>query len=468
MALGVADLVVTALLNGGIHAAGLWYLCLIPITVAHMRNPRQTLLWSAVSVGAVCVVAAVDPVWPFARDLPVETMDVVVSMRILLLAATCAFAIASAKAMGRHIAAIEEGEHRLKEQAWQLALARNEADAARLKAEAISRELAAAKDAAEAANRAKERVRRQHEPRDSHADERHHRHDRSRARHRARPASSASTCRWPSASADALLTVINDMLDFSKIEAGKLDLDAVDFDLRDDLGDTMRALALRAHLKGLELAYEVRPEVPDVIVADPPPAAADPDQPRRQCDQIHRAGRGVVEVRNAERGMVNDAADSALPTAVRSALDLHFAVRDTGIGIAAEKQQAIFDAFEQADGSTTRKYGGTGLGLTISRRLVEMMGGRIWVESEAKRGSTFHFTVRCAPSSRVSARQPVPLDRLRDVLVLVVDDNATNRRILKEMLTRWQMRPTTVDGGAAALGCYDARGRPRARRSHWC
>ena len=133
---------------------------------------------------------------------------------------------------------------------------------------------------------------------------------------------------------------------------------------------------------------------------------------------------------------------------------MHFAVRDTGIGIPVEKQEAIFNAFEQADSSTTRKYGGTGLGLSISRRLVEMMGGRLWVEGEAGRGSTFHFTVRARVSRRPVARQKrAALPRLRDLPVLVVDDNATNRRILNEMLTHWQMRPTTVGGGVAALGC---------------
>ena len=241
------------------------------------------------------------------------------------------------------------------------------------------------------------------------------------------------------ASADALMTVINDVLDFSKIEAGKLELDAVDFDLRDSLGETMRALALRAHLKGLELAYEVRPEVPEAIVADPHRLRQILTNLVGNAIKFTEQGEVVVSV---ERQSQNGAA-----------VDLHFAVHDTGIGIAAEKQQAIFNAFEQADGSTTRKYGGTGLGLTISRRLVEMMGGRIWVDSEQGRGSTFHFSIRCALSTRPVARQPVPLEHLRDLPVLVVDDNATNRRILNEMLLHWQMRPTTVDGGRAAVGC---------------
>ena len=241
------------------------------------------------------------------------------------------------------------------------------------------------------------------------------------------------------ASSEALMGVINDVLDFSKIEAGKLDLDVVDFDLRDSLGDAMRALALRAYLKGLELAYEVRPSVPEAIVADP-----------------HRLRQVLTNlvgnaIKFTERGEVVVSVDAQSQTDAE--VCLHLAVRDTGIGIPPEKQQSIFNAFEQADGSTTRRYGGTGLGLTISRRLVEMMGGRLWAESEVGRGSTFHLSVPCAVSTRLVARRPAPLERLRDLPVLIVDDNATNRRILNEMLTHWQMRPTTVDGGRAALGC---------------
>jgi PAS domain S-box-containing protein len=257
------------------------------------------------------------------------------------------------------------------------------------------------------------------------------------------------------ASADTLMTVINDVLDFSKIEAGRLDLDAIDFDVRSAVGDSLHALALRAHLKGLELAYEVDPAVPEAIVADP-----------HRLRQIltNLVGNGIKFTEHGEVvvqvGMAN--CESRLsngggvgPFEIRnsqSEIVLHFAVRDSGIGIPAEQQQAIFRPFEQADSSTMRKYGGTGLGLTISRRLVELMGGRIWVESAAGRGSTFHFTLPARVSS-LPPRRPAPVERLRELPVLVVDDNATNRRILNEMLTHWQMRPTTAAGGWAALGC---------------
>jgi len=254
------------------------------------------------------------------------------------------------------------------------------------------------------------------------------------------------------ASGDALVTVINDVLDFSKMEAGKLDLDAVDFDLRDSLGETMQALALRAHVKGLELACEVRPDVSEMLVADPHRLRQILTNLVGNAIKFTEQGEVVlvVEMADGEPPVAREEGDGHTPSAI---CHLRFSVRDTGIGIPAEKQQAIFNAFEQADASTTRKYGGTGLGLTISRRLVEMMGGRIGVESEAGRGSTFHFTMRCARSPQPLTRHALPAADLRDLPVLVVDDNATNRRILNEMLVHWQMRPTTVNGGEAALGC---------------
>ncbi len=257
------------------------------------------------------------------------------------------------------------------------------------------------------------------------------------------------------ASADALMTVINDVLDFSKIEAGKLDLDAVDFDLRDSLGDMMQALALRAHVKGLELICEVRPEVPEAIVADPHRLRQILTNLVGNAIKFTEGGEVLVTVSIADCGLRNAESEDREESGIRnskSEIELHFAVCDTGVGIPAEKQQAIFNAFEQADGSITRTYGGTGLGLTISRRLVQMMGGRIWVESEPDRGSTFHFTIGCAVSTRAVARPHLSMAQLRDLPVLVVDDNLTNRRILTEMLARWHMQPTAVEGGWAALG----------------
>jgi PAS domain S-box-containing protein len=241
-------------------------------------------------------------------------------------------------------------------------------------------------------------------------------------------------------SAEHLLTVINDILDFSKIEAGKLDLECVPFDLRDTLDDTVATLAARAHKKGLELADHVAPDVPDALTGDP-----------------HRLRQVVVNlVGNAIK--FTEAGEVVLDVSVlkdEPPVTLHFAVRDTGIGIAPEVRDKLFRAFAQADTSTTRKYGGTGLGLAISARLIDLMGGRVWLESEVGRGSTFHFTVpfgRADVSVRRGPSEPV---RVRGLPVLVVDDNATNRLILDEMLTNWGMRPTVVDGGAAALAALD-------------
>jgi two-component system, sensor histidine kinase and response regulator len=251
------------------------------------------------------------------------------------------------------------------------------------------------------------------------------------------------------ASSEALVTVINDVLDFSKIEAGKLEIDPVATQVREAVHDAVRPLAVRAHLKGLELAYEVSIDVPEVVVLDP-----------------HRLRQVLTNlVGNAakftEHGEVLVSVESEGRTDAEEFL--HFRVHDTGLGIAPEKQKVIFAPFEQADSSTTRRFGGSGLGLSISRKLVEMMGGRIWVESEVGRGSTFHFTVRCQRSAQKAPPPPATIGDLYGLSTLVVDDNATNRRILNEMLTRWRMRPTTVDGGRAALGCLlhaAATGRP--------
>jgi PAS domain S-box-containing protein len=258
-------------------------------------------------------------------------------------------------------------------------------------------------------------------------------------------------------SADALLTVINDILDFSKIEAGKLDLDPIEFDLRNTLGDTLRTLAVRAHGKGLELACSVAGDAPDALIGDPC---------RLRQILVNLVGNAIKFTHAGEVIVyVNSQVDAAPPSPEQSTrVWLHFAVEDTGVGIAPEKQAAIFEPFTQADGSTTRKYGGTGLGLTISVRLVKLMSGRIWVESTPGKGSTFHFTAcfERQQGSRVARMQLKPTS-LIDLPVLIVDDNATNRRILTDVLTSWQMRPTAVDSGPAALEVLEhkaATGRP--------
>jgi PAS domain S-box-containing protein len=255
-------------------------------------------------------------------------------------------------------------------------------------------------------------------------------------------------------SADALLTVINDILDFSKIEAGKLDLDPVDFGLRDCLGDTLRPLAMRAGKKGLELAYHVPADVPDALVGDPGRLRQVIVNLVGNALKFTDKGEVIVEVKVVPRPVPvpNSSPGTGTGTDIDPGVELHFSVRDTGIGIPAHKLEAIFRPFEQADGSTTRKYGGTGLGLTISQRLVELMCGRSWVESEPGRGSTFHFTARFGLSTVAALHQRrTEPSRLRGLPVLVIDDNATNRRILEEMLRGWRMKPVAADGGEAGL-----------------
>ncbi len=239
-------------------------------------------------------------------------------------------------------------------------------------------------------------------------------------------------------SADSLLIVINDILDFSKIEAGKIDLDISEFSLRDSLEETLKTLALRADEKGLELLCEIAPEVPAVVRGDS----------SRLCQVvINLVGNAIKFTHEGEVALnVQVEAEGAQDRI------LHFTVSDTGIGIPADKQKSIFDPFSQADTSTTRKYGGTGLGLTISTRLLKMMGGTIWLESEVGRGTRFHFTVRVGSSGKaVEVGTIAPPEILRGVKVLVVDDNRTNRRILEGMLKRWEMKPASVEGGEEAL-----------------
>jgi CheY-like chemotaxis protein len=246
-------------------------------------------------------------------------------------------------------------------------------------------------------------------------------------------------------SADSLLTLLDDILDFSKIEAGKLDLEPVEFELRDTLGDAVKSLAIPAHEKGLELAYHVAPDVPDALGGDPV---------RLRQIVVNLVGNAI---KFTERGevVVRVAAESYGDDEAR----LHFAVTDTGAGIPAEQHAFIFEAFSQADGSSTRRHSGTGLGLAISAELVALMGGRIWVESEAGGGSTFHFTARFGLQREAKPTpRATPPPSLEGLPVLVVDDNATNGRILVEMLGNWNMAPKLAHDGESALA---AMGRAR-------
>jgi PAS domain S-box-containing protein len=248
--------------------------------------------------------------------------------------------------------------------------------------------------------------------------------------------------------AESLLGLINDLLDFARIEAGKLELQPAAFDLRELLGDTLLTLGVRAHQKGLELASRVAPEVPGQLVGDPARLRQVIVNLVGNAIKFTARGEVLVEVapaRRDARGVV-----------------LGFTVSDTGIGIAPEKQRLVFEAFAQADGSTTREHGGTGLGLAIASRIVGAMGGRLELESTPGRGSRFRFEVRFGRGTGAAAREPKTAT-IRGVRVLVVDDNATNRRILAETLLHWRMRPTLAGGGREALSALERaqeRGRP--------
>ncbi len=258
--------------------------------------------------------------------------------------------------------------------------------------------------------------------------------------------------------ADSLLGLINDLLDFSKIEAGKLELVPGDFSLRGAVGDTLRALAVRAHKKGLELVYQVQPDVPDALIGD---------ASRLRQVLLNLAGNAVKFTDEGEVVVrVEIEGDSPPPSPGAEEVRLRFTVRDTGIGIPPDQQERIFRAFEQEDASITRRYGGTGLGLTIAARLVGLMGGTITVDSVPGRGSTFAFTARFGRQPHPPEPEPAqPPVSLHDLPVLVVDDNATNRHILEEWLRGWQMDPTAVGDGMAAMDALwhrAANGRPYA------
>jgi signal transduction histidine kinase/CheY-like chemotaxis protein len=253
-------------------------------------------------------------------------------------------------------------------------------------------------------------------------------------------------------SAESLLDIINEILDFSRVEAGHLELESVPFSLNETLGEALRTMGVRADAKGLELAWHVAPGVPDVLRGDPTRL--------RQivlnlvANAIKFTARGEVVI------------ELALEAEQDDAIVLHTSVRDTGIGIPPDRCEAIFEAFTQADMSTTRQFAGTGLGLSICSTLVGLMGGRIWVASKVGTGSTFHFTIRCEKASAEDARRLAPADDPSDlerIRVLAVDDHATNRRILNEMLGSWDMAVRTADSAAAALALLEAEsaaGRP--------
>ncbi len=241
----------------------------------------------------------------------------------------------------------------------------------------------------------------------------------------------------------ALLTVINDILDFSKIEAGKLELVPSPFAFRDELGQCVRSIALRAHEKGLELIYEVADDVPDRLVGDA--GRLRQITLNLLSNAVKFTDRGEVELRvtqQARHGRI---------------VWLEFSVRDTGIGIAPGKQEAVFDAFSQADGSSTRRHGGTGLGLSISRQLAGMMGGRIGLESELGSGTTVRFTaaLEALDSSEPPQAAGAAAWDPAGLRVLVIEDNAACRSSLGRLLMKWRMNPVAVESLAAGLAALD-------------
>ncbi len=251
-------------------------------------------------------------------------------------------------------------------------------------------------------------------------------------------------------SANTLMVVINDILDFSKIEAGKLAFDACEFELQETVAEAVRTMALRAHQKNLELAYQVDSSIPSFLVGDADRIKQVLINLLGNAIKFTEAGEVILRVKvECQEG---------------DELQLQFSVADTGVGIPVEKQQVIFEAFSQADASTTRRFGGTGLGLAISSRIVALMGGRLWVESKENAGSTFCFTarLRVAPRSRLQQETGVKPD-LKGLSALVVDDNLHSRTILEEMLKSWGVTADGVSSAPEALwqmGQASAKGVP--------
>jgi len=239
-------------------------------------------------------------------------------------------------------------------------------------------------------------------------------------------------------SADNLLTIINDILDFSKIEAGKAELEQADFFLRQTIGQALKGMSVRAFQKNLELIIDVHPAVPEPLVGDPG---------RLTQILINLVGNAVKFTESGEIVV-----SVSLDLVCDEQFAIHFCVRDTGIGVSPDYQKKLFESFSQADSSTTRKFGGTGLGLAISRQLVELMGGRIWVESVEGHGSAFHFTALFRIQEGAASALRQVRSRLAGLTALVVDDNAINRKILHGYLTRLLIETTLAEHGTEALG----------------
>jgi signal transduction histidine kinase/CheY-like chemotaxis protein len=245
-------------------------------------------------------------------------------------------------------------------------------------------------------------------------------------------------------SAEALLRLLNDILDFSKIEAGRLDLERTEFGLRDALADTLHTLVTAAAVKGLELAYHIPPTLSDTLIGDPG---------RLRQIIVNLVGNAIKFTEQGEVVVDVEEVESREDEVV-----LHVSVRDTGPGIPPEQHRQIFEAFRQADASTTRRFGGSGLGLSVSSQLVRLMGGRMWLESAVGQGSTFHFTARFG-RGRARSEEPREVRSLEGAPVLVADDNTTNLRIIEEMLLSWEMEPVLVANGSEALSALE-RGHP--------
>jgi signal transduction histidine kinase/DNA-binding response OmpR family regulator len=239
-----------------------------------------------------------------------------------------------------------------------------------------------------------------------------------------------------------LLSLINDILDFSKVESGMITLESIDFNLTDVIDRLCEVMAIRAHKKEIELAYRIAPETPLWLIGDPG---------RLRQIIINLIGNAI---KFTEEGEVFLGVDS-LPTADPQRCLLEFKVRDSGIGISSDKLDVIFERFTQADASTTRQYGGTGLGLAISRQLVELMGGRLSVESELGKGATFSFTLPFETQTEIAVEQEKDEMDIRGVRTIIIDDNTTNRLILKEMLTRWGAVVAEADGGGKGLAMLE-------------